>query len=289
MRRNTRFGFDRWMPPAIGCLLMGLLTSCMHIPTVDERSQLAAQLAGSRGWHAIQLRTDEFILRSYLPASVLPTPTLTVYLEGDGLAWLAADTPSFDPTPLNPLSLTLALQDPGPAAYLSRPCQFELAGNARCEQKYWTSHRFAPEVIGAVSQALDQLKQQFHARQLILVGYSGGGAIAALLAAQRQDIAGLITVAANLDHQAWTQQNQLTPLWGSLNPADSWPALQRVPQVHFVGGEDNQVGITAVQSYVARFPAAHKPRVVVVPGVDHQCCWTSLWPTLEKAARQTWR
>lgn len=277
------------MRPAFGCLLMGLLTACMHLPTVDERSQLAAQLAGPQGWHAVLLHTDRFTLRSYQPTDIRPTATLTVYLEGDGLAWLAADTPSFDPTPLNPLGLRLALQDPGPAAYLSRPCQYELAANTRCEQKYWTSHRFAPEIIDTLDQALDQLKQPLHAQRLILVGYSGGGAIATLLAARRQDVAGLITVAANLDHQAWTRQNHLTPLSGSLNPADSWQALQVVPQVHFVGGNDTLVGLAAVQPYVARFPAAHQPSVVMVLGADHQCCWASLWPTLEKAARQTWR
>jgi dienelactone hydrolase len=210
------------------------------------------------------------------------TTVLTVYIEGDGLAWINGSTPSLDPTPLNPLALRLALRDPsGAAVYLARPCQFVTGAQRRgCQRKYWTSHRFAPEVIEASSSAIEQLKQRFAAERLVLVGYSGGGAVAALIAAQRRDVMRLVTVAGNLDHRAWTADLHLSALDGSLNPADAWRRLQSVPQIHFVGGQDRVLGESVVESYRARFAPGPAPTVRVLPTFDHHCCWVERWPDL---------
>ena len=140
-----------------------------------------------------------------------PTP---VRIEGDGLAWLSRSQVSADPTPMQPVALELAMRQPGgAAAYLARPCQYVQGPDARnCATAWWTDRRFAPEVVTASSLAIDQLKLRFSAQRLVLVGYSGGGAIAALVAAQRHDVALLVTVAGNLDTQAWTALNRITPL-----------------------------------------------------------------------------
>lgn len=102
---------------------------------------------------------------------------MTVYIEDDGLAWISASTPSQDPTALNPMGLTLALRDPSdPVVYLARACQFVAGHDKRgCQQKYWTNQRFAPEVITASLNAIEQLKQRYGAVRLVLIGYSGGG------------------------------------------------------------------------------------------------------------------
>ena len=50
-----------------------------------------------------------------------------------------------------------------------------------------------------------------------------------------------VTIAAPLDHAAWTAQHNVQPLVGSLNPADS-QELRKIPQVHFLGGKDTIVG-----------------------------------------------
>ena len=55
------------------------------------------------------------------------------------------------------------------------------------------------KVVRVSKQAIDTLKQQFQSEEIVLVGYSGGGAIAALVAARRADVADLISVAGNLD------------------------------------------------------------------------------------------
>jgi dienelactone hydrolase len=210
---------------------------------------------------------------------------LTIYIEGDGLAWLNSSTPSDDPTPMDPLALKLALRDDAPSAYLARPCQYAADDRKKsCAQKYWTHSRFSEEVIQSGNQAIDQIKHKFAAKKLVLVGYSGGGAVAALIAARRLDVARLITIAGNIDHLAWTRKYHLSPLSGSLNPADEWIYLQHIPQTHFIGGKDEVIGGYVARSYASHFPADLQPSIVVVPQYDHHCCWVDNWPALKKDA-----
>lgn len=261
------------------CVGLGALAGCASAPTPVQRQHTADDLAASRGWQARQVAAGSFDLMTYAPAMpATPTDTLVVYIEGDGLAWLSSSQPSSDPTPANPLALRLALAHPqGAAAYLARPCQYVAASFRGCETRYWTQQRFAPEVIAASSLALDALKARFQARQLVLVGYSGGGAVAALVAARRTDVTRLITVAGNLDHRAWTALHRITPLTGSLNPADVRGALQSLPQWHLAGAKDTVVPPSMALGFAQGFAASHRPQVQVVPGNTHACCWAEQW------------
>src|SRR3546814_2839304 len=63
----------------------------------------------------------------------------------------------------------------------------------------WTSARFSDGVIVSMSDALDRLKEEAGASSLDLVGYSGGGGVAVLLAARRRDVVSIVTIAGNLD------------------------------------------------------------------------------------------
>ena len=247
----------------------------------EARRQSALALAAPSGWQASSLAAGDFRLLALHPAPQ-PVTELAVFIEGDGLAWLDPRTPSADPTPVDPIALRLALAEPHrPSAYLARPCQFEAplaAGN--CRVAHWTQARFSPEVIAAMDQGLSQLKQMFGARRLVLVGYSGGGAVAALLAARRKDVSLLVTVAAVLDHEAWTRAQGMSPLQGSLNPADAWAALRGLRQLHFVGAQDRVAGRAAVQPFVDRFAVAQRPSLVEVPAFTHACCWAEAWKRL---------
>lgn len=264
-------------------LALGLLAGCAHLPSVSQRTEQADRLAQAAGWHAADLETGQFVLRSYQPVSPVEARVLTVYIEGDGFAWVSPSTASHNPTPIDPVALRLALLDSEPAAYLARPCQFvEEPRRRSCRRHYWSAGRFAPEVISATNRALDLLMRRLGAERLVLIGYSGGGAVAALIAARRQDVVRLITIAANLDHEAWTSEHRLTPLNGSLNPAESWQALMDVPQVHFVGGRDGNTGIAVARAYQERFPEGQQPGVIVVPEFDHRCCWDAAWPELRQ-------
>lgn len=266
---------------AIAILGSLMLAACASI-SLDERRAASARIGTNAGWQRLDIDAGEFLLAAFVPPGHRTADTLTVYIEGDGLAWLDSSTPSFDPTPLDPLALRLALRDSAAAtAYLARPCQYVSGTDSRgCAQKYWTSHRFAPEVISATGRAVDQLKKRSGAQRLVLVGYSGGGAVAALVAAERSDVTQLITIAGNLDHRAWTSGHGLTPLSGSLNPADAWARLRQIPQKHYVGGKDEDVPVSVARAYAARFPIGERPRILVEPSFDHHCCWETRWPAL---------
>ena len=217
-----------------------------------------------------------------MPKIMTQAEILTIYIEGDGLAWINYTSPSADPTPLNPIALKLALKDTKPSIYLARPCQYTRLEDQKCSQQYWTNKRFSPEVIQAINQAIDHVKKQFNARKLILVGYSGGGAVATLIAAQREDIKHLFTIGGNLDHAFWTSEHHLSPLSGSLNPRDFWEQLQHVPQTHFVGANDKVIDESVLRAYASYFPADKKPAIMVVPEFDHTCCWVEEWARLKQ-------
>ena len=184
--------------------------------------------------------------------------------------------PSTDPTPTDPLALKLALAHPeGQAVYLARPCQF--TGTDRCARKYWTDTRFSVEVVRAMNLAIDQLKARFSAQEIELVGSSGGGAIAALLAARRTDVVYLITVAGNLDRAAWTRLHRISPLTGSLNPADEAQRVVHIAQRHWVGGKDRNIPAEITRSFTQR-GGIDSSSVQIIDAYDHHCCWVEGWP-----------
>ncbi len=270
----------RWTRLSLLLPLFLSLAACSHLSPVARRHG-ADTLAAAHGWQPLRLPARDFVLAGYAPP-VATADTLTIYVEGDGLAWLSPSRPSDDPTPLRPVALELALlHSHGKAAYLARPCQYvEAAERKRCDTPYWTDRRFATEVVDAASAAVDALKQRYHANRLVLVGYSGGGAVAALVAARRQDVVRLVTVAGNLEPVAWTRLHDLPPLAGSLNPADAWRQLQDIPQVHYVGADDTNITRDVAAAYAARFPADKRPDIRVIEGASHSCCWASRWPSL---------
>jgi pimeloyl-ACP methyl ester carboxylesterase len=256
------------------CLAVAACTS------LSDRQALAPRLTHEAGWSFETLTGGPFAMAAAI-APLKASPTLVVYLEGDGLAYVDPSRPAHDPTPRDPIALRLALAHPDRSvnvAWLGRPCQY--GTSPRCQAAYWTDRRYAPEIVDSVSAAIDQLKARSHAANLTLVGYSGGGAIAALLAARRGDVARLVTVVADLDLAYWTARQKLTPLAGSLDPADFAPALAAVPQVHFTGGKDQVVGTEVARAYLAQLPASAPARLIEVPGFTHACCWVRDWPRL---------
>lgn len=270
----------------IASLLCFLLAACATSPV--ERDRSARELAARAGWQAETIVSGRFRLLSLYPAPPAQSiPVLAIFIEGDGMAWIDAYTPSADPTPRTPVGLQLALAEPlRPSAYLGRPCQYDPARTPqRCSSADWTQARFSAEVVAAMNAAVTQLKQRFHAEKVMLVGYSGGATIAALLATRRDDVAQLVTVAGLLDHAAWTRAMRISPLAGSLNPADEWEKLKRVPQIHYIGERDRQTGRAAMGP--ALDAASSTVRVVEMPGFGHECCWAEAWPRLAREQRLT--
>lgn len=121
--------------------------------------------------------------------------------------------------------------------------------------------------------ALDQLKARQGASALVLVGYSGGGAVAALLAARRSDVTRLVTIAGNLNLRAWTAYHRLTPLDASLNAADQAERLAATPQIHRIGGRDTVMPAALAHRWPAALLGPRQENLKLVPEANHGQGW----------------
>ncbi|MES1990778.1 MAG: hypothetical protein V4441_07485 [Pseudomonadota bacterium] len=259
-------------------LALAALAGCSDLNTRHERGPETAEKAQWQ-WQTIKAGAFTFATAA---APEKKGRILTVYIEGDGFAYKTAMEPAMDPTPITPMSLDLATRHPGsgPVAYLARPCQFVERDAKTCPDIYWTTDRYAPVVIVSMSDAVDQLKANAQASHVILVGYSGGGAVATLLAERRNDVVGLVTIAANLDVAEWTRVKHLLPLAGSLDPATDTSSLATTKQVHFHGTEDKTVPAAVTNSFMSKLPKGTPATSVAVTDQTHQCCWADNWHDL---------
>ncbi|HHF0083521.1 TPA: alpha/beta hydrolase [Pseudomonas aeruginosa] len=259
-------GFLRTLP---ALLLGALLVGC------QSPREALQQLADANDRQLQILPGQPFPLAMLAPQGTVKTTRLRVYLEGDGHAWATATQPSLDPSPHNLLVARLAVDDPTPNAYLARPCQFFMAPT--CEPSIWTHRRFSQEVVTRLSQALDQMKQRYGNREFELVGYSGAAALALLLAAQRDDVAQVQTLAGNLSPRIWAQMKGLSPLGGSLDPLDYRDRLAAIPQRHLVGDVDHMIPASLAKAYLERLRPDAYSEVVISPVTDHQQGWETAW------------
>ncbi len=257
-------------------LVLLSLNGC-SAPSLETRQLNAASIVpptyGER-----TLVTQSFDLRSYTPREKTPTSELRVFVEGDGFAWERRDRPSSDPTPITQTALSLVATSTQPnVVYLARPCQFVGAESRNCDEKLWTNERYSEAVVASLDEALDDLKTEYGSDRIILIGYSGGGTIAALLAARRPDVSGMVTLAAPLDIAAFTDFHHVTPMTGSLNPIDVAHALSDIPQIHIVGDQDKIVPPVLVQEFMQSLPASRCTQLITVPA-DHWSGWTDIDP-----------
>jgi hypothetical protein len=195
---------------------------------------------------------------------------------GTGTAWRQND-------PQNPVALHIATRDKADnIAYLARPCQYSglIDPEAECDAKYFTNEAYSGEVLAAYNQALDKIKRRYDLTGFHLVGFEGGGTIAAILAATRTDILSLRTVAANLDHAQYTAHNQMPPYSDSLNAIDFAPKLANMPQVHFIGGQDEKVPPAILHSFVQAIGPTNCVQYEFVQEAGHKEGWVDKWPEL---------
>jgi len=258
------------------CLLVICLFLSACSSSVGWKTELFPQFA------QYEIQASPFLLTSYERVAN-KDGTANIYIEGDGRAWLSKSRPSLDPTPRNPLALKLASLDPASnVIYLARPCQYsKMVEQGACSQKYWTSHRFAPEVIEAMDIALEDVKQRHHITKFNLIGYSGGGNIAALLTARRDDVVSLRTVAGNLDHELQSRIHKVSLMSHSLNAKDIASDIAHIPQIHFAGGHDQIVPINLSVSYKAQArPKINCIKNELIPSVSHHKGWEENWTNL---------
>jgi pimeloyl-ACP methyl ester carboxylesterase len=215
-------------------------------------SQINLQQFTSASLTPATLQTSHYTLQAMLP----PAGTyrhLRVYIEGDGHAWATSSQPSTDPTPRISLMLKYASEDRNSAVYLARPCQFVMSSS--CNVGAWTDRRFSRPVMEAMNASLDSLKSRFGVEQFELVGHSGGGDVALVLAGMRADVVQVQTIAGNVDPVFWAQLHNLSPLIDPVTPLQFKDKLRDLPQRHIVGTNDPVVPPAIAQEYAKRLSA----------------------------------
>jgi len=263
-------GGERWIAiagAAVLCALLGCTSPGQRVDAVARRLQ----------FEPVQVLGEGFEHRAYVRPDVSTATAVHVYLEGDGLPWATRDRVSSDPTPRYPLTLHLAAQDPVPSLLLGRPCYYGVATTGPCRPWLWTSGRYSAEVVSSMVTALRRLLPMRPDLRITLVGYSGGGALSMLMAERLPRVERVVTIAANLDIDAWADGHGFSRLDGSLNPAERERLPLRVRRVHLVGELDAKVPADMVRNVAARDSGAE---AWVLPGFDHRCCWVDQWPAI---------
>ncbi len=211
-------------------------------------------------WSRVVLAGGAHSMLGLAPPELRRADVLNVFIEGDGRPGVA---------------LELAQSISGNSVYIGRPCQYMLGNYMNtCNKALWTSHRYSRSVVQSMNRAITAMKLRYRADKIRLIGFSGGGTVATIVAALRDDIDLLVTVAGNLDHKRWTDFNQIDPLSGSLNPVDFSRALESVPQIHLIGELDNVVPGSVLTSYLSHMRSLDNVQSYIIVGADHTCCWS---------------
>lgn len=271
------------------------VAGCLTVPSFAARVAKAERIAQAAGFQQARVQTAPFLLTAYSKIRE-PGRPVHIYIEGDGYAWVTRNRVSGNPTPRRSLALELAVEDPSPnVVYLARPCQYTpMEMNVACEEAYWTGRRFSEAAVRSMDQAIDQfvrgpsatvppldLEENSKGPEIHLIGYSGGGAVAVLLAARRHDVKSLRTIAGNLDPAGFNEFHEVSSLEeGSLDPMDAAEKLRSLPQRHFSGTADKVVPTFIAENFVKRSGGSGCVGLTEVHGADHANGWTEAWPRL---------
>jgi len=265
-----------WLSFSFQLLLVGslcIVTGCQS--TASRVDKIAAE----HGFSQHEVIGKGFRHRVYANSHRDSNRPLHIYLEGDGSPWWNRNTVAVDPTPRIPLMLKLMAQDSSPAVYLGRPCYHGFSSDDGCSPLLWTHRRYSPEVINTIQSALNKVLKSRKHQRVVLIGYSGGGAVAMLLAGIQPDVEAVVTLAGLMDIEAWAKHHQYSPLRGSLNPLDQVVLDSSVLQKHYIGENDK---VVPAHVMIPAHVQLKTGGVTLLPGIDHACCWESVWPGLLK-------
>lgn len=195
--------------------------------------------------------------------------TVNLYIEGN------------TPAPDYPVGLHLASKDRADnVVYLAQPCQ--ISGKIEKDEKCTLSgeQAYSPQSLQSFDDALDEIAARYDVRGFHLIGYDGGAAIAANLAASRKDILSIRTVAGILDTDAYNDAHAAPRTNNPQNPSKKADRLYQIPQYHFIGGQDTQVPPAILHAYLQSFPPTRCVKYEMIQENEHVDGWVEKWPEL---------
>ncbi len=255
-----------------GLLFLSLFFSCS---TATEK---LITLGSLNGFEAKEVKTDKFTVK-ILGRTFTKTEPVRFYIQGDGNGFTRY-RPAKNPTPRGFLVPEMTFLDWSPnRIYMARPCMYVDLGNEKnCEFKKWTLEKYSKEMVNALNQVIDKYKLD-PKQKIELVGYSGGGAMAILVAAHRNDVQSIRTIAANLSSNSLTKHYSHTPLEG-LDPIDFAQKVSQIPQIHFYGDSDSVIPSWVSENFVKRSKSKCVHRIKVE--ATHTKGWIEKWNYLHQ-------
>ncbi|HEX2859010.1 MAG TPA: hypothetical protein VHP58_02260 [Alphaproteobacteria bacterium] len=220
-----------------------------------------------------------------------------IYIEGDGQAYITPLQPSGNPTPKKPVALDLAKAEnkDGGVFYLARPCQFANLNSQPCGREVWTIARFDEQVMDGYAAAVRKLLSgqplpetgsqlaempgaQVAGRQAVIIGYSGGAAIALEVAKRVPQVIGVITVAGNIDPAATNEWHRVSAMPTAVRPYQYPGRLAEIPVLHLVGAKDEVIRPELTRQVIDGAGRLACTKIEVVPDASHNEGWGKVWP-----------
>lgn len=222
------------------------LTACAGVPTAPEN------------FEKIIVETDNLNFVTYAKNTIKPKKTLRFYLEGNG-----------HPNPKKPMALLLAQEDAySNIVVLTRPCQY-IDAEVCSKKSIWGTNRYHPEILKAMKDLVVFYAKKHNSQQIEFVAYSDSAPIAFYLAQNLGATKKIITVAGVLDIDSYAKQNKLPVFKNAYEVALNKSFVARIPQVHYVGSEDEIVTKSMTERFVSNLYQPKDIQVKVVHGIGH--------------------
>ena len=213
-------------------------------------------------------------VETFRSASIGSTPTLILVLHGD--------------SPFRPPSYQYLFAREAAAqlnnvvvAALLRPGYCDGTGDCSAgERGLTTGDNYTLEVIHAVAEVVEQLKQRYRASMALVVGHSGGAAIAAdLIGTAPSAVQGALLISCPCDLAAWRkhmfERQDENPIWlqpiTSLSPMDLAEKVSNRMHVRLLVGSEDPVAPPGLTNEYAEALGRHgvEAAVVIAPRLEH--------------------
>ena len=219
------------------------------------------------------------------PAPGAPVDTLVVLLHGDVSNGRPADY-------MYSFADSIARENPGTvAAAVIRPGYYDSAGNRSAGNDYGRRDNATPASNAAIAGAIRQLKDQYGAGRVIIVGHSAGATAAGAIIARAPGLADTaILVSCACDIQRWRSMNG----WRMRAVRSESPStlVDYIPQttsvVAITGSQDDNTFPALAADYVEELQERGiEARFILAAGAAHG--FSRLRPTVNDAIQEAIR
>jgi len=252
-----------------------ILVSALGCATVQQDDKRLPWLHNTPKSYEIRAVIGKPFIHQTISMNLPGQGALHVYIHGDNLS--ASLHGGAKPLNSAPLLWSLMQHDINDSVLIARPCYYltDASASQHCDQSHWLSHRFSEQVLNSMAHAIKGVATQYPDQPITLIGYSGGGALALLLAHRIDNVHGVVTLAGNVDTDAWQKHHQYKPLTGSLNPMTD-ARLTGVNHLHVIGDSDSNV----LAAWTRQFAEQHLGRLSIKQQLSHEHGWTAYWPDI---------